>query len=198
MKIISQSPLRFAFIQTLSDLSFFVHQTISNTISNFLNIKNKRKTVDLVRQIESAGASYLTIHPRTRFERHEPIHMDALELLATSCTSDMPIVANGDMFKYSDCLKMKEKVSKIRGVMCARGLLENPALCAGYETTPINCIRDWVDICLRDGTPFTYFHQILIYMLQNVLRKSERRCFNTLLTTASVLDFLNENIFDLF
>ena len=124
--------------------------------------------------------------------------MAELELLASSCTSQMPIIANGDMFKYSDCLRMKERVSKIKGVMCARGLLENPALFAGYDTTPVSCIRDWVEICLRDGTPFVYFHQILIFMLQNVLRKSERRYFNTLQTTASVLDYLNENILSLF
>ena len=32
------------------------------------------------------------------------------------------------------------------GVMAARGMLENPAMYAGYDVTPAECIRDWVSI----------------------------------------------------
>lgn len=30
------------------------------------------------------------------------------------------------------------------GVMVARGLLNNPALFAGHDVTPVQCVRDWV------------------------------------------------------
>lgn len=40
------------------------------------------KTIDLVRQIEKAGASYLTIHGRTRKQASAtPVNLDAVKLL---------------------------------------------------------------------------------------------------------------------
>ena len=105
----------------------------------------------------------------------------------------MPVVANGDLFSLSDCKRITAE-TKVRGVMCARGLLANPAMFADHEHTPIECIRDWIDISLKNGTTFHYFHQVLSQMLTNVLLKNDRRYFNTLVSTSSVLDFLNENV----
>lgn len=147
----------------------------------------------MCRQLESAGCSYLTVHARTKHERHEPIHMDQLILVADS-VKEMPVVANGDLFSLEDCERVSRE-AKVRGVMCARGLLENPAMFAGHSSTPVECVQSWVDISVKYGTPFQYFHQVLGQMLQNNLAKSERRFFNSLISTSSVLDFLNENIF---
>jgi tRNA-dihydrouridine synthase 4 len=105
----------------------------------------------------------------------------------------MPVVANGDLFSLTDCKKICEE-AKVRGVMCARGLLANPAMFADYDHTPIECINDWIDICMKSGTAFHYFHQTLSQMLTNVLSKSDRRYFNTLISTSSVLDYLNKNV----
>ena len=146
----------------------------------------------MCQKLESIGCSYLTIHARTKYERHEPIHLEELKL-AAECSHTMPIVANGDLFSLDDCKEICKKV-KLRGVMCARGLLQNPALFAGWPTTPVECVREWLSICLSEGTNFSYFHSVLCQMLQNVLSKTERRFFNTLATTSSVLDYLNENI----
>jgi tRNA-dihydrouridine synthase 4 len=148
--------------------------------------------VDLCRQLEAAGCSYLTIHARTKYERHEPIHLDQLQIAAES-VHQMPVVANGDLFSLEECEKMVQQ-AKVKGVMCARGLLENPALFAGYEHTPVECVRDWIQISLEYGTPFAYFHSVLSQMLSNNLLKSEKRYFNSLISTSSVLDFLNENV----
>ena len=30
------------------------------------------------------------------------------------------------------------------GIMCGSGLLENPAMFAGHEFTPLQCVKDWV------------------------------------------------------
>lgn len=81
--------------------------------------------------------------------------------------------------------------------MSARGLLENPALFAGFKETPIECIKDWVNISIQHGTSFVFFHQVLVNMLQNVLNKNEKRYFNSLLTTSAVIDYLNDYIFSL-
>lgn len=76
------------------------------------------------------------------------------------------------------------------GVMAARGLLANPAMFSGYEETPLECIWDWVDISLEQGTPFTCFHHHLIYMLERVSSQPERKVFNSLSSTAAVIDYL--------
>jgi tRNA-dihydrouridine synthase 4 len=149
----------------------------------------------LCRQLESAGCSYLTIHARTKYERHEPVHLDQLKLAVESTSGRMPVVANGDLFTLRDCMNVCEQTGA-RGVMCARGLLENPALYDGHEMTPLECVRDWISIAFDNGTTFAYFHQVLSQMLQGVLSKSERRYFNTLISTSSTIDYLNEILFD--
>lgn len=123
---------------------------------------------------------------------HEPIHLEELKLVS-ECVNTMPIVANGDLFSLKDCERIMQQTS-VKGVMVARGLLANPAMFAGYEMTPVECIRDWLEICLRDGTNFDYFHKVLSQMLPKVLTRSDMRYFNTLISTSSVLDFLNEHV----
>ena len=145
--------------------------------------------------MEAAGCSYLTVHARYKTERHDPIHLDLLKLVAENAVK-MPIVANGDLFTLDNCKNICAQ-AKVRGVMCARGLLENPALFSGVDTTPIQCIRDWVNIAIGYGSSFDYFHKVLCQMLQGVLAKSERRYFNTLISTTSVIDYLNENVFSI-
>ncbi|KAG8142631.1 putative tRNA-dihydrouridine synthase protein [Naja naja] len=80
-----------------------------------------------------------------------------------------------------------------QGVMVARGLLANPALFAGYEDTPLQCVQDWVDIALEQGTPFTCFHHHLMYMLERVTSKQEKKIFNVLSSMSAVLDYLRDN-----
>jgi hypothetical protein len=76
--------------------------------------------------------------------------------------------------------------------MAARGILTNPALFAGYSTTPLACVQDWVTISMAMETPFQSFHHHLVFMLEKVLPKSERLIFNVIRTKELVLDFLAE------
>ena len=55
----------------------------------------------------------------------------------------VPVVANGDIFSLSDVEKVCQ-VTGVDGVMSARGMLENPAMYAGFECTPLQCVQDWV------------------------------------------------------
>ena len=48
---------------------------------------------------------------------------------------NIPVVANGDIFSLEDA-KMTAEKTGCQGVMAARGLLENPAMYAGYTSTP--------------------------------------------------------------
>ena len=77
--------------------------------------------------------------------------------------------------------------------MAARGILDNPAMYAGYNHTPLQCVQDWVDIAMTTGVTFTQFHHHLIHMLDRVTAKTEKRVFNTLTSTPAVLEYLSKN-----
>ena len=102
----------------------------------------------------------------------------------------VPVVANGDVRTEEDVLRVQEETG-VDGVMSARGILDNPALYAGYSHTPLECVRDWVGLSLGTGVTFTQFHSHLIHMLDKVTTRTEKRVFNTLSSTPGVLDYLN-------
>ncbi|XP_026881416.2 tRNA-dihydrouridine(20a/20b) synthase [NAD(P)+]-like isoform X1 [Electrophorus electricus] len=149
--------------------------------------RDVRKTVDLCQKAEAAGVSWITVHGRTPDERHQPVHHDAIRTIKDSLT--IPVIANGDIRNLQDMESMHE-LTGVDGVMSARGLLANPALFAGFESTPLQCLWDWVDIALQHGTPFACFHHHLIYMLERITSQPERKIFNSLSSTSAIIDYL--------
>ncbi|KAM9216728.1 tRNA-dihydrouridine(20a/20b) synthase [NAD(P)+]-like isoform 2-T3 [Dugong dugon] len=148
------------------------------------------RTVDLCRKAEATGVSWITVHGRTVEERHQPVHYDAIKIIKENMS--IPVIANGDI----RTLKEAENVWQItgtNGVMVARGLLANPAMFDGCEETPLRCIWDWVDIALELGTPYMCFHQHLMYMMEKITSRQEKRVFNALSSTSAVLDYLTNH-----
>lgn len=152
--------------------------------------KDVRKTVELCRQMEHAGVSFVSIHGRTREQRGEPVNLEAIREIKQSI--NVPVVANGDIKTLED-VQMVRHATGVDGVMAARGILENPAMFAGYSNTPKNCVQDWVKLAISTGTPFVSFHHHLIYMCERILSRSERKFFNTLSSTTAVLEYLEEH-----
>ncbi|XP_043944480.1 tRNA-dihydrouridine(20a/20b) synthase [NAD(P)+]-like isoform X2 [Protopterus annectens] len=148
------------------------------------------RTVDLCQKAAMAGVSWITVHGRTSEERHHPVHYDAIRIIKESLS--IPVVANGDLKNLKD-VSMVHQLTGADGVMAARGLLANPAMFAGYEETSLQCIRDWIDIALGHGTPFTCFHHHLMYMMERITSRQEKRIFNALTSASAVLDYLREN-----
>jgi len=148
-----------------------------------------RKTVDLCRQVQSAGVSFISVHGRTRLQRGEPVNLEAIKTIQESL--DVPLVANGDIKSLDDVALVREKTGA-QGVMAARGILENPAMYAGHTVTPDQCVRDWLDISMARGTSFTTTHHHLIYMLEKSLPKSERRLFNSMVSTSAVINYIDK------
>ncbi|XP_071960206.1 tRNA-dihydrouridine(20a/20b) synthase [NAD(P)+]-like [Antedon mediterranea] len=151
--------------------------------------KNIRETVDLCQKAEHAGISWVTVHGRTVQQRTEPVDYDAIKTINDSLS--IPVVANGDIKFLEDVEKVHANTG-VKGVMAARGMLQNPAMYAGYENTPLQCVQDWVDLAIGLGTPFPCFHYHLIAMMERVASKPEKKVFNTLNSTSAVLDFLKE------
>ncbi|KAJ8681520.1 hypothetical protein QAD02_017312 [Eretmocerus hayati] len=178
--------------QKVKDLIYQCRNQIAKpfTVSVKIRIlKDMKKCVELCRQIECAGASFLTVHARTPDMRSEPIDIESLKMIRTNVS--IPVIANGNV-KNHDEAKVLYEESKCNGIMVANGLLSNPALFSGFLTTPLECIQDWLDITTRLDTQFMCMHHHFIYMLEKVLPKKERLVFNVLNNRQDVLDFLEQ------
>ncbi|KAL7298398.1 hypothetical protein TKK_0008594 [Trichogramma kaykai] len=150
-------------------------------------LKDMKKTIELCRQIEKAGSSFLTIHARTPEMRNEPIDLENLKLAISSV--QVPVIANGNVRSLEDA-KLLYHESQCNGVMVAGGLLTNPALFSGFVRTPLECIQDWLNITATLSTPFMCMHHHFVFMLEKVLEKKERQIFNALKDETSVHHFL--------
>lgn len=73
--------------------------------------------------------------------------------------------------------------------MVAQGILNNPAIFASFDTTPVECIKEWVDLCEKYDTPFTRFHNHLVFM-QKHLPRQEKQIFNAQKTKEDDLNYL--------
>ena len=84
-----------------------------------------RKSVDFARQVEAAGAAWITVHGRTPVDQaSSPVRHETIKLIMDSV--NVPVVANGSVV----CLASGMATALACGVgsvMSARGLLSNPA-----------------------------------------------------------------------
>lgn len=152
-------------------------------------LKNLKEAVNICQTIEKAGASFLTIHARTPEMRNEPIDLEGLKILRDSVR--IPVIANGAVKTLDDALHLKAE-SRCNGVMSAGGILTNPTLFSGSNLTTVNCIQDWLDITSAIPTSFLTFHHHLVFMLEKVVPKAERKIFNVLQDRNSVLNFIED------
>lgn len=103
------------------------------------------------------------MHGRTRLQKStEPVNFEGIKLVKESI--NVPVIANGSIFSLKDADEMYEKTG-VDGVMSARGLLQNPALFAGYETTPWECIE-----VRQRGIIYGIYVYIYIYLFRAYFR----------------------------
>eukprot|EP01134_Creolimax_fragrantissima_P000375 CFRG0375T1 len=146
-----------------------------------------RETVEMARRIESSGAAFLSVHGRTPKQRYEPVNYDIIKLVKESVS--IPVVANGDASSLAQANGIASSTG-VDGVMTARGLLKNPAMFQGFDSTPLECVQRWIDIRALLGFKYDSFRHITSQMLSNVLSKQEMLTFNRINSTAGIIDFL--------
>ncbi|KAJ2686577.1 tRNA dihydrouridine synthase, partial [Coemansia spiralis] len=148
-------------------------------------------TVELVRRAEKMGVDWITIHGRTRHQNStEDVDFELIRLVKDSVS--VPVLANGGIFSLRDAEEMYDRTG-VDGVMSARGLLQNPALFAGFEHTPLACVEKYVNTALAYGTPTPILHHHLMYMMESVMSSVERRTFNCLSSAPAIVDYLARN-----
>lgn len=111
-----------------------------------------RETIDFIKSVQDAGVDFLTIHGRMRSTpSSHPVNLEAIKLLTAYTT--VPTLSNGDVFTIADA-KNHVSMTGVDGVMSARGLLENPALFAGYSHTPWEAVDVFMNQVVQQPIPF--------------------------------------------
>ena len=64
---------------------------------------------------------------------------------------------------------------------------------AGYDKTPVECVVNYIHRAIGYGTNHFIFHHHLMYMLDSVMTKMEKKHFNTLCSIPAILEYLQEH-----
>ena len=83
-----------------------------------------RDPVRIALRCQEAGATALTLHPRTRAQSYSG-HARWDEIAAVVRALEIPVVGNGDIHTAADVVRMREETG-CAGVMIARGSFGNP------------------------------------------------------------------------
>ncbi|KAM9956957.1 hypothetical protein ACTFIR_003694 [Dictyostelium discoideum] len=178
--------------ERIYDMVKQINNRVPIPISIKIRVQSDLKdTIELAKRAERIGVSWITVHGRTSaMKSSHPVDYDAIKLVKDNV--QLPVFANGDVFTLSQSNEIREKTG-VNGVMSARGLLTNPALFQGYDKTPIECIKDFINIYSEyGGLHPVIFHRHLMYMLYEYHNKNEKSEFNKLSTISGIMDYIND------
>ena len=100
-------------------------------------LPDKEEMLSLLRNVATTGVKCVSIHARFKETRYEtpPFVSYLEEIVAELRGYPLPIVFNGDVKCRAGCFELAgAKVNGVRGVMIARGALQNPTC---FSSTPL-------------------------------------------------------------
>lgn len=98
-----------------------------------LGYENTDLVLDNAQAVENAGASYITVHARTKVDGYK--HPARWEWLARiNAQLSIPMIANGDIYSVGDYLRCRE-ISGCHSIMLGRGALSCPDLALQIRAT---------------------------------------------------------------
>ncbi|XP_067625567.1 tRNA-dihydrouridine(20a/20b) synthase [NAD(P)+]-like [Eurosta solidaginis] len=154
-----------------------------------------RSTVELARQLEKCGATFLTLHGRNMWQKvSDPLNINAMAEVKKSI--QIPLIVNGNVRTWQDAKNLHAQ-TQADGVMAARGLLSNPTLFneyCGEAETSMECVQQWLDIATRAGDHihFQCFHHHLTFMWSSHMKRKLRLEFNNFTSKQQIFDFFEE------
>lgn len=114
--------------------------------------KDLRDTIDFIKTVQAVDVDFLTIHGRMRSTpSSHPVNLEAIKILTSHTT--VPTLSNGDVFTLADA-KLHSEVTGVDGVMSARGILQNPALFAGFDSCPWEAVETFMNKVTKAPIPF--------------------------------------------
>nr|CAI5822757.1 unnamed protein product [Callosobruchus analis] len=173
-------------------------------------LANSKETVEIARQLERCGVSFITVHARVPSQSVGPINKTDLALIKEALC--IPVVGNGGITTLDEAVQLQDETG-CDGVMVANGILTNPTVFSNTPVTLQECIQDWVDICYNStittssyskilassvrsiyerpyNLTFQCFHHHLVFMLEKLLTRRQRQVFNNLKRFKEVEEFL--------
>lgn len=174
--------------EDLSDMLKQTRQAITCPLSVKIRVlEEETRMVELVRRLEAAGVSWITVHGRTRTQKStEPVNTGMIRVVKQSVR--IPVVYNGNIFTLRDA-DQAHALTSVDGIMAARGLLQNPLLFEGRDLT-WSTIDEFVDLAISYGMTTPLMHHHLSAMIESLVSPSLLKHFNTLTSVPSLLDFI--------
>jgi tRNA-dihydrouridine synthase B len=104
--------------------------------------------VEVAQAIAEAGASWLTVHGRTRADDYGiPVDLEGIRGIKVAVS--IPVIGNGNLFQSSDVDHMRD-VAAVDGVMISRGALGNPWLFREIKNkSAVVTVDDWESTVLQ-------------------------------------------------
>ena len=116
--------------------------------------KDHINAVEVAKICEEAGASAITIHPRTRSQGYDGTS-DWSIIKQVKENVNIPVIGNGDIKSVDDAIKMLSE-TKCDAIMIGRGALGNPYIfkeiihyLSTNERLPKQSDADKIDMCLK-------------------------------------------------
>lgn len=128
------------------------------------------RTIDYARMLESAGASVIAVHGRTRDQKGKtapPANWDAIKAVREAV--HVPVIANGNVRCRADADRAIEETGAA-AVMSAWALLDNPATFAGDNApSRLQLAREYLDLAESYDTPMRMVRLHMFKMLRSRL-----------------------------
>jgi tRNA-dihydrouridine synthase 4 len=154
--------------------------------------KDLSQTMRWVKAVEESGVDFITVHGRTRAQRSStPPDYNAIQKLKESVS--VPVLANGDVYSAADVKRIVAETG-VDGVMAARGILENPALFAGHDATPKDCVLRFLEHAVRYPIPFPLVLHHFSEMTARIpgVTKKERKQLMDCRDLVDLIDFVED------
>ncbi|KAM7351633.1 dihydrouridine synthase 4 [Cochliomyia hominivorax] len=189
--------------ELVKDIIQTIRRRVNEKFSVSLKIRllqheSSNSTIEFARQLEKCGATFLTLHGRTMWQKtSDPLNVMAIREVKDSL--GIPLIANGNVKSWQTACELYEQ-TRADGIMAARGLLANPTLFNpiykdANKIPPLDCIQDWLNIAAEagDNLQFLCFHHHLTFMWGCNLKRKLRLEFNTFTKKQQILDFFYDH-----
>ena len=154
--------------------------------------KDINETIQWVKTVQGAGVDFITVHGRLRSQRSST-PPDYAAIRTIKMNAKVPVLANGDTYKYSDVKKIAA-LTGVDGLMAARGILENPALFAGQDSVPIECTHKFLEKAAHYPIPFPLILHHVSEMTGHMpgMTKKIRRALMECRDLVDLIDFVED------